>query len=77
MYTIYMYVNFVAVWIIVAAEKDEAKPDKKKLEGQYIITEVAPDGEPIAPEAAAKKIHKTIWMYCQGPHTDQLQAMES
>ena len=27
----------------------------KKLEGQYIITEVAPDGEPIAPEAAAKK----------------------
>ena len=27
----------------------------KKLEGRYIITEVAPDGEPIAPEAAAKK----------------------
>ena len=27
----------------------------KKLEGRFIITEVAPDGEPIAPEAAAKK----------------------
>ena len=27
----------------------------KKLEGRYIITEVAPDGEPIAPEAAAQK----------------------
>ena len=25
------------------------------MEGQYIITEVAPDGKPIAPEAAAKK----------------------
>ena len=27
----------------------------KKLEGRYIITEVAPDGEPITPIAAAKK----------------------
>ena len=27
----------------------------KKLEGRYIIIEVAPDGEPIAPEAATKK----------------------
>ena len=26
---IYMYVNFIAVWIIVAAEKDEARPDKE------------------------------------------------
>ena len=26
-----------------------------KLEGRYIMTEVAPDGEPIAPEAADKK----------------------
>ena len=49
-----MYVNFVAIWIIVAAEKDEARPNKK-LEGRFIITEVGPDGEPIAPEAAAKK----------------------
>ena len=45
---------FIAVWIIVAAEKDEARPDKK-LEGRFIIMEVGPDGEPIAPEAAAKK----------------------
>ena len=49
----------------------------KKLEGRYIITEVGPDGEPIAPEAAAKKNRNTIWIYCQGPHPDQLQAMES
>ena len=27
----------------------------KKLEGRYIITEMAPDSEPIAPEAASKK----------------------
>ena len=26
---IHVYVNFVAVWIIVAAEKDEARPDKE------------------------------------------------
>ena len=26
----------------------------KKLEGRFIITEVAPDGEPIAPEATVK-----------------------
>ena len=50
---------------------------RQKLEGRFIITEVGPDGEPIAPEATAKKIHKTIWMYCQGSHPDQLQAMES
>ena len=25
------------------------------MEGRYIITEVAPDGDPIAPEVAAKK----------------------
>ena len=49
-----MNVFFIAVWIIVAAEKDEARPNKK-LEGRFIITEVGPDGEPIAPEAAAKK----------------------
>ena len=27
----------------------------KKLEERYIIIEVAPDGEPIAPEVASKK----------------------
>ena len=27
--TMHMYVNFVAVWIIVAAEKDEAMPDNE------------------------------------------------
>ena len=45
---------FIAVWIIVAAEKDEARPDKK-IGKTFIITEVGPDGEPIAPEAATKK----------------------
>ena len=29
MYTIYVYEIFIAVWIIVAAEKDEARPDKE------------------------------------------------
>ena len=45
---------YIAVWIIVATEKDEARPDKK-MEGQFIITEVGLDGEPITPEAVAKK----------------------
>ena len=36
------------------AKKTKRGPTKK-LEGRFIITEVAPDGEPIAPEAAAKK----------------------
>ena len=49
-----MNVFFIAVWIIVAAEKDEARPDKK-LEGRFFITEVGPNGEPIALEAATKK----------------------
>ena len=49
-----MNVFFIAVWIIVAAEKTKRGPTKK-LEGRFIITEVGPDGEPIAPEATAKK----------------------
>ena len=49
-----MNVFFIAVWIIVAAKKDEARPNKKKLEGRFIITEVGLDGEPVAPEVAAK-----------------------
>ena len=52
--TIYMYVNFIAVWIIVAAKKTK-QGLTKKLEGRYIIMEVAPDVEPITPVAAAKK----------------------
>ena len=36
------------------SRKRQARPDKK-TERRYIITEVGPDGEPIAPEAAAKK----------------------
>ena len=27
--TMHMYVNFVAVWIIVTTEKDEARPDNE------------------------------------------------
>ena len=36
------------------AKKTKRGPTKK-LEGRFIITEVAPDGEPTIPEAAAKK----------------------
>src|SRR6185503_5536323 len=36
-------------------QKKTKRGPTKKLEGRYIITEVAPDGEPIAPEAAVKK----------------------
>ena len=46
-----IYIFFEAIWIITTVKK---KPIKK-LEGRYIITEVAPDGKPIALEGAAKK----------------------
>ena len=36
------------------AKKTKRGPTKK-LKGQFIIIEVTPDGEPIAPEAATKK----------------------
>ena len=36
-------------------QKKTKQGPTKKLEGWYIIAEVGPDGEPIAPEAAAKK----------------------
>ena len=58
MHTIYMYVNFVAVWIIVAAKKDEAMPDNEI-------------GRAVHYNGGSSR------MYCQGPHTDQFQAMES
>ena len=37
------------------SRKRRSEAQQKKLEGRFIITEVGPDGEPIAPEAAAKK----------------------
>jgi len=46
---------FEAIWIIKSADQKMKRGPTKKLEGRFIITEVAPDGEPIAPEAAAKK----------------------
>ena len=46
---------FEAIWIIKSADKKTKRGLTKKLEGRFIITEVAPDGEPIAPEAATKK----------------------
>ena len=45
---------FIAVWIIVAAEKDEARPNKKTGRAVHYNGSWS-DGEPIAPEAAAKK----------------------
>ena len=38
------------------SRKRRSEARQKKLEGRFIIMEVGPDGEPIAPEAAAKKI---------------------
>ena len=46
---------FEAIWIIKSADKKTKRGPTKKLEGRFIITEVVLDGEPIAPEAAAKK----------------------
>ena len=37
------------------SRKKTKRGPTKKLEGRFIITEVGSDGEPIAPEAAAKK----------------------
>ena len=37
------------------SRKKTKRGPTKKLEGRFIITEVSPDGEPIAPETAAKK----------------------
>ena len=37
------------------SRKKTKRDPTKKLELRFIITEVGPDGEPIAPEAAAKK----------------------
>ena len=37
------------------SRKRRSEAQQKKLEVRFIITEVGPDGEPIAPEAAAKK----------------------
>ena len=37
------------------SRKRRSESQQKKLEGRFIITEVGPDGEPIAPEAGAKK----------------------
>ena len=51
---IYLFI-FEAIWIIKSVDKKSKRGPTKKLEGRFIITEVAPDGEPIAPEAAAKK----------------------
>ena len=36
------------------SRKRRSEARQKKLEGRFIITEVGPDGEPIAPEAAPK-----------------------
>ena len=51
--------NIYEFFLKPSGSSSQAKKTKrgptKKLEGRFIITEVAPDGEPIAPEAAAKK----------------------
>jgi len=51
--------NIYEFFLKPSGSSSQAKKTKrgptKKLEGRFIITEVAPDGEPIAPEAAEKK----------------------
>ena len=51
--------NIYEFFLKPSGSSSQAKKTKqgltKKLEGRFIITEVAPDGEPIAPEEAAKK----------------------
>ena len=51
--------NIYEFFLKPSGSSSQAKKTKrgptKKLEGRFIITEVAPDGEPIAPEVAAKK----------------------
>ena len=67
---------FIAVWIIVAAEKDEARPHKKTGRAVHYNgswSRCRTDRS----KSCRQKIHKTIQMYCQGPHPDQLQALES
>src|SRR6185312_11455439 len=71
-----MNVFFIAVWIIVAAEKDEARPNKKT--GRAIHYNGSRSRwRTDHSRSCRQKIHKTIRMYCQGPHPDQLQALES
>ena len=65
---------FIAVWIIIAAEKDEARPDKKTGRAVHYNRSWS-RWRTDRSRSCCQKIHKTIWMYCQGPHPDQLQAL--
>src|SRR6185295_16886646 len=65
-----------AVWIIVAAEKDEVRPDKKTGRAVHYNGSWS-RWRTDRSKSCRQKIHKTIRMYCQGPHPDQLQALES
>jgi hypothetical protein len=71
-----MNVFFIAVWIIVAAEKDEARPNKKTGRAVHYNGSWS-RWRTDRSRSCRQKIHKTIRMYCQGPHPDQLQALES
>ena len=71
-----MNVFFIAVWIIVAAEKDEARPNKKTRMAVHYNGSWS-RWRTDRSRSCRQKIHKTIRMYCQGQHPDQLQALES
>ena len=59
------------------SRKRRSEAQQKKLEGRFIITEVGLDGEPIAPEAAAKKFIRQSGCIVRDHIPDQLQALES
>ena len=66
---------FIAIWIIVAAEKDEARPDKKTRRAVHYNGSWS-RWRTDRPRSCCQKIHKTIRMYFKGLHPDQLKAME-
>ena len=71
-----LWMFFIAIWIIVAAEKDEARPNKKNGRAVHYNGSWS-RWRTDRSRSCHQKIHKTIRMYCQGPHPEQLQALES
>src|SRR6185503_4014374 len=65
-----MNVFFIAVWIIVAAEKDEARPNKKTGRAVHYNGSWS-RWRTDRSRSCRQKIHKTIRMYCQGPHPER------
>ena len=58
---------FIAIWIIVAAENGEARPDKKTGRAVHYNGSWS-RWRTDRSRSLCQKIHKTIRMYCQEPH---------